>query len=124
MYDCSDSFANDSLKNDVCDVIDSLSPNSFESPSSVSHTLDPTLALKPLPYSLKYVFLDPNETYPIIIAFDMTEDQEEKLLKVLKDNKEAIGWSLSDIKGISPQLCNIEFSWRIMLNLIEITKDV
>jgi len=31
--------------------------------------------------------------------------EEEKLIKVLKHNKEAIGWSLSDLKGISPSYC-------------------
>jgi len=31
--------------------------------------------------------------------------EEEKLIKVLKHNKEAIGWNLSDLKGISPSYC-------------------
>ena len=35
----------------------------------------------------------------------MKHNKEEKLLKVLKHNKEAIGWSLSDLKGISPSYC-------------------
>ena len=28
-----------------------------------------------------------------------------KLLKVLKENKRAIGWSISDLKGINPLIC-------------------
>jgi len=60
--------------------------------------------LNPLPDSLKYVFLDPNDTFSVIIASDMTDDQEKKLLKVLKKSKEDIGWTLGDIKGISPSI--------------------
>jgi len=40
----------------------------------------------------------------MIIAFELTEDHEGKLLKVPKENKEAIGWTLGDIKGISPSI--------------------
>ena len=57
-----------------------------------------------MPYSLKYAFLGHNETFPMIIASDLVEGQEEKLLKVLRKNKEAIGWTLGDIKGISPSI--------------------
>ena len=32
------------------------------------------------------------------------KDQEEKLLDVLEEHKEAIGWTIADIKGISPSL--------------------
>ena len=30
---------------------------------------------------------------------------EERLLRVLRENKEAFGWSIHDIKGISPTIC-------------------
>ena len=40
----------------------------------------------------------------MIIASDLNEDQESKLLKVLRKNKEAIGWTLSDVKGISTSI--------------------
>jgi len=81
MYTCDDSCADGFIENDIfneidsCDEIDSLSPNSSDSPSFVTHTLDPILELKPLPDSLKYVFLDPNKTFLVIIASDLTEDQ-------------------------------------------------
>jgi hypothetical protein len=32
----------------------------------------------------------------------LNEAQEQKLLNVLKEHKEAIGWSIEDIKGINP----------------------
>ena len=44
----------------------------------------------------------------MIIASDLNEDQESKLLKVLRENKEAIWWTLGDIKGISPLIMQHE----------------
>jgi len=62
------------------------------------------LELEPLPDSLKYVFLWPNESLPIIITSDLDRDQGDKLIPLLKENKEALGWTLGDIKGISPSI--------------------
>jgi hypothetical protein len=65
----------------------------------------PELELKHLPDNLKYVFIGDNNTLPIIIAKGLTSAQEEKLVKLLCDHKTAIGWTLADIKGISPSTC-------------------
>ncbi|KAL9399565.1 hypothetical protein Peur_008526 [Populus x canadensis] len=65
----------------------------------------PELELKPLPDNLKYVFISDNNTLPVIIASGLTNTQEEKLVKLLCDHKTAIGWTLADIKGISPSMC-------------------
>ncbi|KAL9403280.1 hypothetical protein Peur_000252 [Populus x canadensis] len=65
----------------------------------------PELELKPLPDNLKYVFIGDNNTLPVIIASGLTNTQEEKLVKLLCDHKTAIGWTLADIKGISPSMC-------------------
>jgi hypothetical protein len=65
----------------------------------------PKLELKPLADKLKYAFLGSNETLPVIIAFDLQEDQESELISVLKEHKEAIGWTLADLKGIDPSIC-------------------
>ena len=65
----------------------------------------PELELKPLPEHLKYAYLGEHETLPCIIASDLSSDEESKLLKVLKAHKTALGWSLADIKGISPTMC-------------------
>ena len=51
----------------------------------------PILELKPLSAMLKYYFLRPNDTLPVIIASDLTTDQEEQLVGVLKKHKEDIG---------------------------------
>jgi hypothetical protein len=58
--------------------------------------------LKPLPDSLKYKFLGLADSLPVIIASDLIDAQEEKFLDVLGEHKEAIGWTIEDIKGISP----------------------
>jgi hypothetical protein len=60
--------------------------------------------LKPLPDSLKYKFLGPADSLPVIIALDLIDAQEEELLEVLREHNEAIGWTIEDIKGISPLL--------------------
>ena len=65
----------------------------------------PTLEFKVLPDHLKYIFLGDKETLPVIISSKLEEDQEKKLVDVLKKYKTAIGWTLADIKGISPTMC-------------------
>ncbi|XP_070669059.1 uncharacterized protein [Malus domestica] len=65
----------------------------------------PTLELKPLPSHLKYVFLGEDQTLPVIISSSLTTQEEDKLIRVLKEHKSAIGWTLADIKGISPTTC-------------------
>ncbi|XP_077252356.1 uncharacterized protein LOC143891701 [Tasmannia lanceolata] len=52
----------------------------------------PQLELKPLPSHLRYAFLGDNCTLPVIIAANLTSTQEEELIKLLNDNKEAIGF--------------------------------
>ena len=53
--------------------------------------------LKPLPDNLKYKFLGPANALPVIIASDLIDAQEEELLDVLREHKEAIGWTIDDI---------------------------
>ena len=61
--------------------------------------------LKPLPSHLKYVFLGDEGTLAVIISSKLSALQEEKLVQVLKEHKTAIGWTIADIKGISPSTC-------------------
>ncbi|CAN6695191.1 unnamed protein product [Malus baccata var. baccata] len=65
----------------------------------------PVLELKPLSDHLKYVFLGDEETLPVIVSSSLTALEDEKLIRVLKEHKTAIGWTLADIKGISPTTC-------------------
>ena len=65
----------------------------------------PNLELKPLPSHLKYAFLGVEETFPVIISSSLELEQENKLLEILRTHKTAIGWTIVDIKGISPLIC-------------------
>ena len=62
----------------------------------------PKLELKPLPSHLKYAFLGAEETFPVIISSSLESDQENKILEILRTHKSAIGWTIADIKRISP----------------------
>ena len=65
----------------------------------------PEVELKQLPDHLKYAFLGEGDTLPVIISNKLTKEQEEKLISVLKEYKLSIGWTIADIKGISPSTC-------------------
>ncbi|KAL5725417.1 hypothetical protein ACHQM5_008564 [Ranunculus cassubicifolius] len=68
-------------------------------PSSVQF---PRLELKPLPSELKYAFLGEADTFHVVISSSLDANQEERLLAVLRNHRDAIGWTIADIKGISP----------------------
>ena len=65
----------------------------------------PQLEQKPLPGHLRYAYLRESSTLPVIILASLTAVEEEKLLRVLRDHKNAIGWSLTNLKGIRPSMC-------------------
>ncbi|WKA01511.1 hypothetical protein VitviT2T_019791 [Vitis vinifera] len=65
----------------------------------------PKLNLKPLPTELKYTYLEENKQCPIVISSSLTTPQEKCLLEILKKCKKAIGWKISDLKGINPLVC-------------------
>ncbi|XP_038695435.1 uncharacterized protein LOC119992714 [Tripterygium wilfordii] len=65
----------------------------------------PKLELKPLPQHLKYAYIGKDDTLPVIIAADLTKEEEESLIQVLKRHQTALGWTIADIKGLSPTLC-------------------
>ncbi|CAM8987013.1 unnamed protein product [Rhodiola kirilowii] len=65
----------------------------------------PKIELKPLPGHLKYAFLGDNDTLPVIINSGLEAGQEQSLIKVLKQHKLAIGWTLADLRGVSPAVC-------------------
>jgi hypothetical protein len=51
------------------------------------------------------MFLGERDEYPAIISANLSSLQEEKLLRILRQHKGAIGWSIEDLKGISPTFC-------------------
>ncbi|XP_068305092.1 uncharacterized protein [Pyrus communis] len=46
-----------------------------------------------------------DETLPVIISSQLTAEEGDKLIRVLKDHKTAVAWSIADIKGINPATC-------------------
>jgi len=76
-------------------------------PTNLTHlSSEPSsfLELKALPAHLKYVYLGEQETFPVIIASHLNDGQEEDLKAILRKHREAIGWIMTDIKGLSPTL--------------------
>ena len=61
---------------------------------------------------MKYAFLEPEKEKPVILSAELTENEEQRLLQILRKYKEAIAWSIEDLKGISPSIC----MHKIMLN--------
>ena len=65
----------------------------------------PKLELKPLASNLRYAFLGQDFTFLVIINRSLSDVEEEKLLRILWEHKKALGWTISNIKGISPSIC-------------------
>ena len=61
----------------------------------------PSLKLKALLAHLKYAYLGKQETFPVIIAFHLDDRKEDKLKAILRKYMKAIGWTMTDIKGLS-----------------------
>ncbi|XP_009766457.1 uncharacterized protein [Nicotiana sylvestris] len=74
-------------------------------PTKPSIKEPPTLELKSLPPHLWYEFLGPCYTLPVIISPCLTNVQVDSTLAVLQKRKKAIGYTLADIRGISPAFC-------------------
>ena len=58
-----------------------------------------------MPSHLRYAFLEDSSFYPVIINSSLNDLKEEKPLRVLRKHRKAIGWTIDDIKGISPLIC-------------------
>ncbi|KAJ9542483.1 hypothetical protein OSB04_028989 [Centaurea solstitialis] len=65
----------------------------------------PELELKELPSHLKDAYLGKDNTLPVIISTELSSEEEQRLVSVLEEHKEAIGWTIADIKGLSPSVC-------------------
>ena len=81
-------------------LMDSFGPNRrkyFESlgasPSRLTPSIEkpPIVKEKQLPNHLRYAYLGEESTLPVIISSSLSNMDEEKLLKILKEHKKAIG---------------------------------
>ncbi|KAA3466166.1 Aspartic peptidase [Gossypium australe] len=82
----------------------SMISNVFILPSGLQ---TPELELKPLSNHLKYAFFVEGNTLTVIILSKLSkvEEEEENLVQVLRYYKEVIGWTINDVKGLSPLTC-------------------
>ena len=93
----------DSFESNRMKYYEPLGENNQTSVPSVEQP--PKMEQKPLPSHLRYAYLGNASTLPVIISVSLTAIEEDKLLRVLKDHKDALGWSLADLKGIPPSMC-------------------
>nr|GEY35787.1 hypothetical protein [Tanacetum cinerariifolium] len=85
---------NDSSEKEIKSGTRRKPKTSFEDP--------PVLELKDLSPYLEYDFLKSESKPPVIISSDLTGNEKERLIEVLKENKKETAF---DIKGISPSYC-------------------
>ncbi|XP_042410134.1 uncharacterized protein LOC121999533 [Zingiber officinale] len=106
----------------------------LEQKPTLPETIPPQVELKPLSPNLKYAFLGPDSTFPVIINASLTEMETQKLIKELRAHRKVIGYTIDNIKGISPSICmrkilleegyknSIEHQRRLNPNLKEVVK--
>ncbi|CAM8919424.1 unnamed protein product [Rhodiola kirilowii] len=101
------------LDNELPDIADCwaiLEEDSEERTLSDKGKESCSVELKALPTSLRYEFLGPNSSLPIIVNSSLNDIETSKLLDVVRKHKDAIGYSIDDLKGISPNLCMHEIN--------------
>ena len=67
----------------------------------------PPMELKPLPFGLRYVFLNSDVESPVIISDKLSEEEMNKLIAILEKHRSVLGYNLQDLKGISPALSTL-----------------
>jgi len=83
---------------------DEESNETFELPETEKPSRPP-IELKPLPFGLRYVFLNSDVESPVIISDKLLEEETTKLIAILEKHRPVLGYALQDLKGISPTLC-------------------
>jgi hypothetical protein len=58
-----------------------------------------------LPTSLHYAFLNGDTNTPVIYSDKLSDEETIKLIAILEKHRSVFGYSLQDLKGISPTLC-------------------
>ncbi|GJZ84200.1 reverse transcriptase domain-containing protein [Tanacetum coccineum] len=77
----------------------------FDTDYKIKKAIDepPTdIELKPLPNHLEYAFLEEPSFLPVIISSQLSEQNKNKLISVLKKHKQAFAWKTIDIPGNAP----------------------
>jgi hypothetical protein len=106
--------ANDQQDEELIEATEGLEPQDgsleedmFEVIGEIKHEQPQVLGvdLKTLPKGLKYEFLGPDNTYPVIVSDELSPEENDMLLNLLKQHKKVIGYSIDDLKGLSPAFC-------------------
>jgi hypothetical protein len=50
-------------------------------------------------------YIDDKKIYPVIISSKISGKEEERLLEILRKHRGAVGYTLDDLKGIYPTIC-------------------
>ena len=84
---------------------------------------DPVFELKPLPDNLKYAYLGEKKIYPVIISANLSEQEEERLLKTLKKHRAAIDILWMILRALVLLYANTKLSWKKTPNQLLIIND-
>ena len=80
-------------------------PNeTFELPENEKPS-QPPIEINPLPFGLRYAFLNSDVESLVIISDKLSEEETHKLIAILGKHRSVLGYTLQDLKGISPALC-------------------
>ena len=71
----------------------------------------PNLEFKPFLSTIRYAFLDYNSNFLFIVNCLLPNDEVNALCDVLNNHKGVIGYSINDLKGLSPTI----FMYKILL---------
>jgi hypothetical protein len=97
----------------------SVEEERFEDIGEIKHEEPqvPEVDLKPLSKGLKYEFLCPDKTYRVIVSDELSPEENEKLLILLKKHRKVIGYSINGLKGLSPAFCTHHIQWKTNVSL-------
>ncbi|GKD44224.1 hypothetical protein Tco_1268869 [Tanacetum coccineum] len=79
------------------------------------------LELKPLPNHLEYAFLEEPSFLPIIISSQLSEENKNRLIFVLKNHKQSFAWKTMDISRIC--LCMLAIFHDMIEEFVEVFMD-
>lgn len=65
----------------------------------------PTIELKEFPKSLRYKYLDEELNRLVIVNANLNRGEADQLLEVLRRYPTTLGYTISNLKGISPSVC-------------------
>ena len=49
--------------------------------------------------------MDGEDPKPVYIATDLSHEEEEELVRLLREYRDIFAWSYKDLKGIDPEIC-------------------